>query len=456
MQRRTLILDTNVLLYDPKALESIQNCDIVIPIVVIEELDSMKRLPNDLGRNARLVMRSFDEIKHKCRQLDLVAGGNVIEDDGSREGHFDLVSGITLETGSTVRIFSGAKSELNGFSLDKTIPKNQILYAAHMIAKQCPEAILITKDFAVRLKAQMIGINSQDYKNTTISHKNLYTGVKNIEVSKREIDLFLKDGVMNYENPNMYTNEYCVLTADADTQIIGRYEKNQKKLVSLKSLPSDLWGIKPRNIDQRCALDLLLKDDIKLVTLVGQAGTGKTLLALACALRKVFDEAKYSKILVSRPIMPLGKDIGFLPGTKEEKLYHWMQPIYDNLEYLCNSSGGEDDSQENLRWIKESGKLELEAVTYIRGRTLPNMFIIIDEAQNLTPHEIKTVISRAGEGTKVILAGDPSQIDNPYLDVDTNGLTFAIAKFCNNKIFGHMTFEVTERSELSSLAASVL
>lgn len=261
---------------------------------------------------------------------------------------------------------------------------------------------------------------------------------------------------MDYEDPHLSTNEYCILNANDHTQIVGRYDSQQKRLLALKALPQDLWGIKPRNMQQRCALDLLLKDDIKLVTLVGQAGTGKTLLALACALKKVFDDAQYSKILVSRPIMPLGKDIGYLPGTKEEKLYHWMQPIYDNLEYLCHSSGDEEGTQESLRWIKESQRLELEAVTYIRGRTLPNMFIIIDEAQNLTPHEIKTVISRAGEGTKVILAGDPTQIDNPYLDEDTNGLTFAISKFCNNKIFGHMTFEVTERSELSSLAATVL
>lgn len=456
MPRKTLILDTNVLLYDPKALESFENCDLIIPMAVIEELDNMKRLPNDLGRNARLVMRSFDEVKRKSSKMDLVGSGESNVVDEPVEGSEDLVSGINLENGATLRIFSAQKSELSGFSLDKSSAKHQVLHAAHQIFKKFPNVTLISKDFAVRLKAQIMGIQAKDYKNLSISHKNLYTGVKNLKVEKKEIDHFLKDGVMKFEDADMYSNEYCVLSSGEETQVIGRYEKEQKKLVSLRPLPTDLWSIKPRNIQQRCALDLILKDDVKLVTLVGQAGTGKTLLALACALRKVFDEAKYSKILVSRPIMPLGKDIGYLPGTKEEKLYHWMQPIYDNLEYLCHSSGGEEDTQENLRWIKESGKLELEAVTYIRGRTLPNMFIIIDEAQNLTPHEIKTVISRAGEGTKVILAGDPSQIDNPYLDVDTNGLTFAIAKFCNNKIFGHMTFDVTERSELSSLAAMVL
>ncbi len=457
MHSKTLILDTNVLLYDPKALENFKNCLLIIPIAVIEELDSMKRLPNDLGRNARLVMRSFDEIKKKCQRLNLVsesAGGATITSDPK---HMDLVSGVKLENGATLQVFSKYKNEISGhLNLEHSTSRNQILHAAHMISKEQDNVVLISKDFATRLKAQMMGIHVEDYRNISISHKDLYAGVKSVEVSKKEIDLFLKDGVINFENEDMYTNEYCVLTCNDETQVVGRYHKKQKQLVSLNALPRDLWGIKPRNIQQRCALDLLLKDDIKLVTLVGQAGTGKTLLALACALRKIFDEAKYTKILVSRPIMPLGKDIGYLPGTKEEKLFHWMQPIYDNLEYLCSSGGNDEDCQENLRWIKESQKIELEAVTYIRGRTLPSMFIIIDEAQNLTPHEIKTVISRAGEGTKVILAGDPSQIDNPYLDADTNGLTFAIAKFCDHKIFGHMTFDVTERSELSSLAASVL
>lgn len=217
---------------------------------------------------------------------------------------------------------------------------------------------------------------------------------------------------------------------------------------------TSLWGVKPRNVEQRCSVDALLRDDIKLVTLLGKAGTGKTLLALACGLRKVFDEGIYSRILVSRPIMPLGRDIGYLPGTKEEKLLTWMQPIYDNLEYLCESSGGEQN--ETLRWVMESRKIEMEAVTYIRGRSLPKMYIIIDEAQNLTPHEVKTIISRAGEGTKVILTGDPTQIDNPYLDQDSNGLTYTVGKFSDNKLYGSVLLEKTERSELAAIAAEIL
>ena len=207
---------------------------------------------------------------------------------------------------------------------------------------------------------------------------------------------------------------------------------------------------------QKCALDLLLRDDIKLVSLVGQAGTGKTLLALAAGMRKVFDENLYTRILVSRPIVPLGKDIGYLPGTKEEKLYHWMQPIYDNLEFLCRSTSGEGNGEETQKWIMESKKIEMEAVTYIRGRSLPKMFMIIDEAQNLTPHEVKTIVSRAGQGTKVVLTGDPTQIDNPYLDKDSNALTFIVSKFKQYPVFGHTLLEKTERSELAAIAADIL
>src|SRR4029078_507165 len=185
-----------------------------------------------------------------------------------------------------------------------------------------------------------------------------------------------------------------------------------------------------------CAIDALLRDDIKLVTLIGPAGTGKTLLALACGLRKVFDGGVYNRILVSRPIMPLGRDIGYLPGTKEEKLFSWMQPIYDNLEFLCESTSSEHN--ETMRWVMESQKVEMEAVTYIRGRSLPKMYIIIDEAQNLTPHEVKTIISRAGQGTKVVLTGDCTQIDNPYLDKDQNALTYTVGRFAGHPIFGHM------------------
>ena len=236
---------------------------------------------------------------------------------------------------------------------------------------------------------------------------------------------------------------------------MGKYCVSSKMIRPLDPL-DDVWGLKPLNHEQQCAMDLLLRDDVNLVTLIGQAGTGKTLLALTCGLRKVFDEGVYKKILVSRPIMPLGKDIGYLPGTKEEKIYHWMQPIYDNLEYLCEEHTGKGNGSDAREWIIESEKIEMEAVTFIRGRSLSRTYIIIDEAQNLTPHEVKTIISRAGKGTKVILTGDPTQIDHPFLTKDSNALTYVVGKFKPHAIYGNIFFSKTERSPLAAIAADIL
>jgi PhoH-like ATPase len=246
------------------------------------------------------------------------------------------------------------------------------------------------------------------------------------------------------------------MTSKEQSSAVAKYNHQTQRLEPLIKVSRDIWGIHPLNVEQKCALDLLLRDEIKLVSLIGQAGTGKTVLALATALRKVFDEPVYGRILVSRPVIPLGKDIGYLPGSKEEKLFHWMQPIYDNLEFLCQSTGGPAGGAETQKWIMDSKKIEMEAVTYIRGRSLPKMFMIIDEAQNLTPHEVKTIISRAGKGTKVVLTGDPTQIDNPYLDKDSNALTFVVNRFKNQSIFGHVFLEKTERSELAAIAADIL
>ena len=296
----------------------------------------------------------------------------------------------------------------------------------------------------------------QDYQNLRYSYEAIYTGVCKVETSKHDIDVFYKEGSLPAPAADFHPNEYCLLTSPEQSSAICKYNHRTEKLEPLIKLSRDIWGIHPLNLEQKCALDLLLRDDVKLVSLVGQAGTGKTLLALAAALRKVFDEGLYSRILVSRPIVPLGKDIGYLPGTKEEKLYHWMQPIYDNLEFLCQSTSGPGNGSETQKWIVESKKIEMEAVTYIRGRSLPKMFMIIDEAQNLTPHEVKTIISRAGQGTKVVLTGDPTQIDNPYLDKDSNALTFIVGKFKQYPIFGHVFLDRTERSELAAIAADIL
>ena len=292
-----------------------------------------------------------------------------------------------------------------------------------------------------------------DHRLSRAGEIKLYKGRRSINVTKEEVDLFYAKGGLQVEANDFHPNEYCILSSPENTSALAKYNCVTKLLEPLVPLKRDVWGINPLNMEQRCAMDLLLRDEIKLVTFLGKAGTGKTLMALACALKKVFDEDSFRRIFVSRPIMPLGKDIGFLPGTKEEKLVHWMQPIFDNLDVLCDSG---DNSGETKNWIMESGKVEMEAITYVRGRSLSNAFIIIDEAQNLTPHEMKTIISRAGHNTKIILTGDPWQIDHPKLNPEYNGLTYVVDRFKNHKIFGHMLLEKSERSELAALAADLL
>lgn len=435
MAKKTYVIDTNVFLHDPHAISTFTDSEIVIPLPVIEELDDLKRNTDERGKNARNFIRFVGALKNR------------------KEG--DLNTGITVENGNKIRILPAAKPmEKSAFPLPMDRSNNKLLMA-YQIAQGTPNVVFLSKDFVMRLKADAVGVQSEDYENLKFSYDSLYKGYRKVEVEKNQIDLFFKDGFLSLNVEGLRPNEYCLLTSPEKSSAVARYNGERKRLEPLLKINQDIWGILPLNMEQKCALDLLLRDDIKLVTLVGPAGTGKTLLTIASAMRKVFDEGLYSRILVSRPIVPLGKDIGYLPGTKEEKLIHWMQPIYDNLEFLCSSNSGENN-REMQDYIMESGKIEMEAVTYIRGRSLPKMFIIIDEAQNLTPHEVKTIISRAGQGTKVVLTGDPTQIDNPYLDKDSNGLTFTVGKFADHKIFGHMFLERTERSELAALAAEIM
>lgn len=431
MTRKTFVLDTNVLLQDPLAITRFPKQRVIIPVTVLEELDRLKRLPNDLGKNSRAAIRFLDGLK-------LIAKG-------------DLNQGAKLENGAEVHIQIAIKQDYNSnFAL--SVADNRIIMAAFLLQEQGGHVVFVSKDFAARVKAEAVGIEAEDYEFQKSSYDKIPRGIRKLEVPKLQIDLFYKDGKLPSPE-ELQANEYCILTSPEHSSAVAKYNPASQKLEPLLKSQS-IWGIHPRNVEQRCAIDLLLRDDIKLVALIGPAGTGKTLLAVACALRKVFDEGIYTKALVSRPIVPLGRDIGYLPGTKEEKLFPWMQPIFDNLEFLCNSNG--TNANDTLRWVMDSKKIEMEAVTYIRGRSLPKMFMIVDEAQNLTPHEVKTIVSRAGEGTKVVLTGDATQIDNPYLDKDSNGLTYTIAKFTGNKIYGHVFLEKTERSELAALAAEIM
>lgn len=433
MAHKTFVIDTNVLLHDPRSLLQFARNHVIIPMAVLEELDKMKRLPGDLGRNARESIRLLDSLK--------------------TVGKGDLHKGVKLENGAVVRILPDVKEEGIRYDFAMSINDNRIIIAAYRLKEEGERVVFVSKDFAARLKAEAIGLEAEDYENLKYEFESVYKGITPIELPKHDIDLFYKEGFLEVPDLKAHPNEYFIMTSPENSSGVGKYNAVLKRIEPLLKI-GHVWGIKPRNVEQRCAIDLLLRDDVKLVTLIGPAGTGKTLLALACGMKKAFDEGTYSKILISRPIIPLGRDIGYLPGTKEEKLGPWMQPIFDNLEYLCTSTGGEEN--DTLKWVMDSKKIEMEAVTYIRGRSIPKMYIIIDEAQNLTPHEVKTIISRAGEGTKVILAGDPTQIDNPYLDKDSNGLTVAVGKFLDQKLYGHVFLDKTERSELAALAAEIM
>ncbi|MEM1283065.1 MAG: PhoH family protein [Chlamydiota bacterium] len=432
MSDKTFVIDTNVLLYDPEAITQFPRQQVVIPVTVLEELDNMKRLPNELGKNARAVFRFLDSLDHA--------------------GNGNLHKGVQLENDSVVSILLEYKTDFTP-NLPLSTNDNIIIMAAYHLQEMGKKVVFVSKDFAARIKAEAVGLEAEDYENLKFSYDVIYRGIREIEAPKHDIDTFFKDGKLKIDIEAPHPNEYFVITSPEHSSAVAKYDYNEKEAQPLIKV-NNIWGITPKNVQQTCAIDLLLRDDIKLVTLIGQAGTGKTLLALACGLRKVYDENLYSRILISRPVVPMGRDIGYLPGTKEEKLFHWMQPIYDNLEFLCDSSGSE--TSETLEWVMSSKKIELEAVTYIRGRSLPKMYIIVDEAQNLTPHEIKTIISRAGEGTKVILTGDPTQIDNPYLDKDSNGLTYIVGKFSGEPIYGQMFLTKTERSELAAKAAEIL
>lgn len=437
MSRKTFVIDTNVLLHDPDALTTFGDNDVVVPLTVLEELATMKRFRDERAKNARAVLRYFDTLKE--------------------QGKGDLHKGVLLPTGTRIRIQLEIKTNYSpNFAMALSSNSYRILMAAYFLFEKGEKVVFVSKDLAMRVKAEAMGLEAEDYENQKFSYDSIYRGYRKIELPKHDIDLFYKDGRINVslDKETFMPNEYCLMTSVEQSSAVGKYDPVSKQVASLLSLPQNIWGINPLNMEQRCALDMLLRDDLRLITLIGPAGTGKTLLALAAGLRKVFDEGVYHRILVSRPIVPLGRDIGYLPGLKEEKLIHWMQPIYDNLEFLCESTGSEPN--EALRWVTESKKLEMEAVTYIRGRSLPKMYMIIDEAQNLTPHEVKTIISRAGQDTKVVLTGDPTQIDNPYLDKNSNGLTYIVGKFKEQRLFGHIFMEKTERSELAALAAEVM
>lgn len=437
--KKNFVLDTNVLMHNPQAIYSFADNNVVIPLTVIEELDQFKTSPDKNGMNARQVLREIDALIKKGA----------------------ISKGAKMVNGGTLMISFGPKEKIP--DMDANVADNKILATAWDLQRKKQIVFFISKDINARIKAEALGIKSADYEKQKVEYANLYKGWREIVVTKEEVNRLYAEDKLEIKGYTLFENEHVLLKAsnDPSSSAICRYVSSQSVLVPIKKEFSAM-GIKPLNVEQRFAFDLLLNDDIKLVTLVGQAGTGKTLMALACALSKVMEkESSYQRLLVARPIIPLGKDIGYLPGSKEKKLTYWMQPIYDNLEYILKCSmtkkiDGLATSDLTVDHLMNSDLIQIEALTYIRGRSIPDQFMIVDEAQNLTPHEVKTIVSRAGEGTKIILTGDPGQIDNPYLDANSNGLAYTVERLKKHKIFGHILLTKSERSELASVAVDEL
>ena len=435
MAKKTYILDTSVYLTDADALTSFQNNDIVIPFKVLEEVDNHKKRQDSVGANARQLIRSLDALREK----------------GS------LHNGIRIGKGKG--IVTVENPEMPHSDLDMSIPDNEIIAVAIEKKEKTPrrKVILVSRDINMRVKCDALGILTEDYvvgqvvKNT----QHLYTGFKKHLVDDQIIDQFYngEDIFLDKEDIRLYPNHFLMLVSSSNDKktALARFYAYSKPLKRINGeFKKGIWGVKPRNKEQNFSLDLLMDPEVQVVTLIGKAGSGKTLLAIAAGLAQVVDSDGYKRLIVSRPIQPLGKDIGYLPGTMEEKMTPWLAPIQDNLRYLMGND------KETLRMYVSQGTIEIEALTYIRGRSIANSFIIIDEAQNLTAHELKTIITRVGENTKVVLTGDIDQIDNVYVDETSNGLAYAVEKFKTFDISGHITLVKGERSKVATLAAKIL
>ncbi len=435
--KKRFVLDTNVLLHDPQALFSFEEHMVVIPIYVIEEIDTFKRDLSELGRAARTAGRALDELRKEGKLADGV----------------ELPSGGHLIVAFTERRLPA--SVQNGDSVD-----NRILAVALDHGERFPDehTIVVTKDVNMRIRADALGLAAEDYDAERVELDELYSGVVELDATSEEIDRFYAQGSLPLPDPYYHPNEFVHLREPSNPShtALAKIDLPESKIVPIRRVKDGVWGVRPRNKEQSFALDLLMNDDIALVTLVGKAGTGKTLLAIAAGLHKVTEESVFQRVLVSRPIFPLGRDIGYLPGDIEEKVSPWMQPIYDNVEYLMNLSKGDKRNGRSHRELFDLGILQIEPLTYIRGRSIPNQYLIVDEAQNLTPHEVKTIITRAAQGTKIVLTGDPYQIDNPYIDSTNNGLVHIVNRFRGEKIAGHVTLLKGERSELAELASNLL
>ena len=439
--KKIFILDTNVLIHDPNCIFNFQDNDVFIPIYVIEEIDRLKTYNDSVGKSARDTSKNIDSLRLK----------------GS------LSKGIPNEEGGVFKIILG-DHELDYLpdAFSKDLVDNKIIAMSLKIKNENPNmrVILITKDINVRIKSDVLGLEAVDYEKDKVNIAELYPGNSVMELDINKFDLIYKSQAVNYDlilDKEPYANQMFKFVNN-DKSVIAIYKKERKKIEKSVFSETSVWGVTGRNTEQKEAVELLMDQRIKIVSLVGVAGTGKTLLAIATALEQVVERRLYKKIFIARPVIPMGKDIGYLPGSEKEKMRPWMQPIYDNIEFLASTKQGSNsnDAEKVIIGLESMGLLKIEPLTYIRGRSIPQGFIIIDEAQNLTPHEIKTIITRVGKDTKIVLTGDPYQIDSPYLDENSNGLAYMVDKLKNEVLAGHITLVKGERSDVSELASKLL
>jgi PhoH-like ATPase len=445
-QLKYFVLDTNVLLHNPNALFMFADNEVIIPFDVIEELDKFKTNTDDLGRNARTVIRYLDSLR---LQGSLSEGVNI------------------PQAGGRVRVILEEDQKLCP-GLTANTPDNRIICCAFGLMREGKRVVFITKDINARIKSDAMGLVAEDFEAQKVDFERLYTGWRELAVPPGTIDRLFAEKQIHLEMDDPHVNEFVLMKDEQDPNhtAIARLRANGS-LFPVRGRRGPVFGVMPRNLQQTMAVDLLMDDSVKLVSLIGSAGTGKTLLALAAGLAKTLNEEIYQKMLCARPIMPLGRDIGYLPGDKDQKLTAWMQPIFDNIAYLLSNRLAQDGSahaqhgslssvEQRISQLMDTGQLVLEPLTYIRGRSIPHQFMIVDEAQNLTPHEVKTIASRVGDGTKLVLTGDATQIDNPYLDSSSNGLSYLVERLKNKPIVGHITLTKSERSELASLVTAEL
>jgi PhoH-like ATPase len=443
---RTYILDTNVLIFDPKSLFVFEEHNVIVPMLVMEEIDRFKSGMDERGRNARTASRYLDKLRER----------------GS------LREGVPLHGGGTLKVMAGDDDLTQAQHPQST--DNAILSLATRLKSEASdddEVVLISRDTNMRIKGDAMGVQVEDYRHDDVIRNidDQYTGYRTLTPDMEGVfDKWYGDGKLdpNIVPGDLHPHEFLILTDGAQKSALVRTSP-QGMTTKFRKVDSkkDVWGIHPRNKEQVFALDLLCDPTVSLVTLSGQAGTGKTLLAIAAGLSQVcgVQSGDYRKLLVARPIFPMGKDLGYLPGDLNEKLNPWMQPIFDNLDFIISGTSEEKDGmkeEKGYRYLFDRGYIDVEALTYIRGRSIPEQFIIVDEAQNLTPHEVKTILTRAGEGTKIVLTGDPNQIDNPYVDGKSNGLTYVIERFKDSPLAGHVSLTRGERSELAQAASELL